>query len=130
MIDHVNIPVRSLAVSEPFFRDVLAVLGVHRLLQDGPAVGFGVDHWAFGIVETERDFPAMHVAFAAHTRDEVDAFYHRALASGGRSNGAPGLRSAYGPGYYAAYVFDPDGHNIEAVHRSMPDSHAAGASAD
>ena len=61
----------------------------------------------------------MHVAFAATERKQVDAFYKAAIAAGGRDNGAPGLR-AYHPGYYAAFVLDPDGNNIEAVHHGVP----------
>ena len=57
----------------------------------------------------------MHVAFAARSRAEVDAFYAAAIAAGGKDNGAPGLRPHYHPNYYGAFVFDPDGHNIEAV---------------
>jgi predicted lactoylglutathione lyase len=56
------------------------------------------------------------VAFAAPGRDAVDAFYAAALANGGRDNGPPGLRPEYHPGYYAAFVLDPDGNNVEAVH--------------
>ena len=59
-----------------------------------------------------------HVAFTAQTRDEVDAFYDAALASGGKDNGPPGLRPHYHPNDYAAFVLDPDGHNIEAVCRN------------
>lgn len=117
MIDHVNIPVRDLAVSEPFYQVVLGGLGLRCVGRDGPAVGFGRDTWSFGIIETAQSFPPMHVAFAAGSRAAVDDFYHQAVAAGGRDNGAPGERSVYGPGYYAAYVIDPDGHNVEAVCR-------------
>lgn len=64
------------------------------------------------------DYPVgapVHVAFAADSREQVDAFHAAALAAGGRENGAPGLRPHYGEGYYGAFVLDPDGHNIEAV---------------
>jgi catechol 2,3-dioxygenase-like lactoylglutathione lyase family enzyme len=57
----------------------------------------------------------MHIAFRAESRAAVDAFYKAAMAAGGRDNGPPGLRPHYQPTYYAAFVFDPDGHNIEAV---------------
>ena len=59
--------------------------------------------------------PPIHVAFRAETRAQVDAFYKAAMAAGGRDNGAPGLRPHYHANYYAAFVLDPDGHNIEAV---------------
>jgi predicted lactoylglutathione lyase len=60
----------------------------------------------------------VHVAFAADRRDQVDAFYDAALTAGGRDNGGPGLRPEYSEGYYGAFVLDPDGHNIEAVHHA------------
>lgn len=56
-----------------------------------------------------------HIAFTARSREQVNAFYHAALAAGGRDNGPPGIRERYGPSYYAAFVIAPDGHNIEAV---------------
>ncbi len=57
----------------------------------------------------------MHIAFAAESRAQVDEFYKAALEAGGKDNGAPGIREMYHPNYYGAFVFDPDGHNIEAV---------------
>ncbi len=74
----------------------------------------GLDDFAVSL-----DYPAgpgVHVCFAAENREQVDAFYAAALAAGGRDNGAPGPRPEYSPGYYGAFVLDPDGHNIEAVH--------------
>lgn len=62
----------------------------------------------------------MHVAFLAESRAAVDAFHEAAVAAGGRDNGAPGLRPRYAEHYYAAFVLDPDGHNIEAVCRLAP----------
>lgn len=117
MIDHVNIPVTLLARSERFYEAALAALGYAVVGRDGPAVGFGTDSWMFGIEESEGHFPPLHVAFAAPSRDAVRAFHATALAIGGHCNGAPGLRDMYGPDYFAAYVLDPDGHNIEAVFR-------------
>ena len=68
-----------------------------------------------GSVTTSGWGEGTHVAFRAKTRAEVDAFHEAALAAGGRDNGGPGLRPHYGPDYYAAFVFDPDGINLEAV---------------
>ena len=62
-----------------------------------------------------HDGHGTHVAFAAHSRTDVDAFYKAAIAAGGRDNGAPGLRLHYHANYYGAFVLDPDGHNVEAV---------------
>ncbi|MEX0349423.1 MAG: VOC family protein [Paracoccaceae bacterium] len=117
MIDHVNIPVRHLARARAFYEPVLEVLGYRFLLQDGPVIGFGDTRWVFGLTETEADFVPLHLAFSARSKAQVDAFHRIGLAGGGVCNGSPGLRDLYGPGYYAGYVIDPDGHNIEAVMR-------------
>jgi len=118
MIDHVNLPVRDLERSRAFYERVLAPLGFRVLGRDGQAVGFGGDAWAFGIVATPPPLVPLHLAFTAASRAAVDRFYEAALAAGGRSNGTPGLRPAYDPDYYAAFVLDPDGHNVEAVCRA------------
>lgn len=117
IIDHVNIPVSDLMRSACFYDDVLAVFGYRRVSRDGAAIGYGIECWNFGIVETGGAFPALHLAFAASAPDQVVAFYEAAMAAGGLSNGEPGIRPRYDPGYFAAFVLDPDGHNIEAVYR-------------
>jgi catechol 2,3-dioxygenase-like lactoylglutathione lyase family enzyme len=117
MIDHVNLPVSSLQTSRAFYEAALAPLDLPFLMEDGGAVGFGASTWSFGIVQESSAFPALHVAFAAKTREAVRAFYRAALDSGATDNGAPGPRPKYGPGYFAAFVRDPDGHNVEAVCR-------------
>lgn len=117
IIDHVNIPVAELERARRFYEDALAPLGYRPILQDGRAFGFGRSNWSFGVVETSPPFPRLHVAFVAHGQREVDEFFEAALRAGGRSNGEPGIRDLYHPNYYAAFVLDPDGHNIEAVFR-------------
>jgi predicted lactoylglutathione lyase len=117
IIDHVNLPVSDLARSRRFYQFSLEPLGYRFVLEDGPAVGFGIENWNFGIIETTATFPSIHVAFVANTRQHVDDFFAAALLAGGRANGAPGLRATYHPEYYAAFVLDPDGHNVEAVFR-------------
>ena len=117
MIDHFNLPVLDLARSRTFYERILTPLGSRFLLQDGQAVGFGAETWQFGIVVTSPPIPKLHVAFRARSRESVDAFYEAALSAGARSNVAPGLRPQYDSEYYAAFVLDPDGHNIEAVCR-------------
>jgi catechol 2,3-dioxygenase-like lactoylglutathione lyase family enzyme len=117
VIDHFNLPVLDLARSRDFYQQVLAPLELRLLAKDGEAIGFGRDTWGFGIVAAPAPIPRLHVAFRAHSRAAVDAFFHAALAAGGASNGPPGLRQQYDPRYYAAFVLDPDGHNIEAVVR-------------
>ena len=82
---------------------------------EGPAWGIGPEGSEdFWIAPGEPTAP-VHIAFAAPDRATVDAFHAAALAAGGRDNGRPGLRPQYHAGYYAAYVFDPDGNNVEAV---------------
>jgi catechol 2,3-dioxygenase-like lactoylglutathione lyase family enzyme len=71
-----------------------------------------IDHVTFGVSDFER---MLHIALRAESRAAVEAFHREALAAGGRDNGGPGLRPQYHPGYYGAFVLDPDGHNIEAV---------------
>jgi len=117
VIDHFNLPVLDLARSRRFFEQALEPLGVRFLMEDGNAVGFGVDTWAFGIVASVPPISRIHVAFRANSRAVVDAFFQSALAAGAKENGLPGDRANYGPNYYAAFVLDPDGHNVEAVFR-------------
>ena len=124
MIDHVGFAVSDIEVSKRFYGAALAPLGVELLMTvtpdmteaGGTALGFGRDGKPFFWVgDNERVGEGSHVAFAVASRGEVDAFHAAALAAGGRDNGAPGLRPHYGPDYYAAFVLDPDGTNIEAV---------------
>lgn len=117
MLDHFNLPVSDLERSRVFYESVLAPLGLRLLARDGTAFGFGEQTWSFGIVACAVPFATVHLAFAAHSRQQVDQFFAAALAAGARPNGPPGLRPVYDPDYYAAFVFDPDGHNVEAVCR-------------
>lgn len=119
MIDHIALDVADIALSRAFYAAALAPLGYKIVAEerDGAStvVMFGVGAPDFVIADKGRPGEANHVAFRAETRAEVDAFHTAALAAGGRDNGAPGLRERYGPAYYAAFVLDPDGFNIEAV---------------
>ena len=123
MIDHVTLNVSDLRKSRLFYESALAPLGY------GVAFGKEGSFWAFdigdGLFEIQRsDGPPpltpTHVAFRVKSRDEVDAFHRAALAAGGRDNGAPGPRPQYAPNYYAGFVLDPDGHNIEAMINPKP----------
>ncbi len=124
MIDHVGIAVRDADVSRRFYEAALKPLGlalIHTLRPDqteagGTVHGFGADDkgW-FWIGDNERVGQGTHIAFRVATRDLVDAFHVAAVAAGGRDNGAPGPRPHYHPDYYAAFVLDPDGINVEAV---------------
>jgi catechol 2,3-dioxygenase-like lactoylglutathione lyase family enzyme len=123
MIDHIGMPVRDLARATEFYLQALAPLGIAIVLRvsaeesgHGAAVGFGAGQKPFfWIGEGERLGGHVHVAFAASSREAVDAFYRAGLAAGGKDNGPPGLRPHYHANYYGAFVLDPDGNNIEAV---------------
>ncbi len=123
MIDHTGVSVSDFRVSRDFYAKALAPLGYEVIGEFSAEVTGHTDVAGFG-VPPKPDFwigagvpnrPVIHVAFRAHTRAQVDAFYAAAMAAGGRDNGAPGLRPHYHPNYYGAFVLDPDGHNIEAV---------------
>lgn len=129
LIDHLQLVVRDLKASKAFYSAIFRVLGV-------PMGGEGEDYfWADELFVSTADSQAAqgtltgrhHLAFQAADRATVDAFYKAALAQGGKDNGGPGERP-YHPGYYAAFVLDPDGNNIEAVYhgeavRSAPSVH-------
>lgn len=129
LIDHIQLVVRDLDKAKAFYTAVLAVLEV-------PLGGEGDGYfWADELVISTASSEAAqgqltgrhHLAFQARDRAMVDAFHQAALAHGGKDNGAPGVRP-YHPDYYAAFVLDPDGNNIEAVYhgqaqRSAPSVH-------
>lgn len=117
MIDHFNLPVSDLPVSSAFYEQALTPLNISPLLKEPDVVGFGKTNWEFGIVLETQGIAAIHLAFIADSVEQVKAFYHAALQAGGQCNGEPGFREEYGAEYYAAYVLDPDGHNVEAVCR-------------
>lgn len=117
LIDHIQLVVKDLSTSQAFYAAIFASLNV-------PMGGNGDGYfWADELFVTAVDSPAAlgaltgrhHLAFQAQDRTMVDSFYKAALTHGGKDNGAPGER-AYHPGYYAAFVLDPDGNNIEAVY--------------
>ena len=123
MIDHIGFAISNMEQSKTFYLDALRPLGIDVIMEvsaeqtgaDAHA-GFGRDNKGFFWIGTgKKPGGGAHVAFTAQTRAEVDSFYRAALAAGGRDNGAPGLRPHYHPNYYGAFVFDPDGNNIEAV---------------
>ena len=119
MFDHVKFGVSDFAASKAFFLAALAPLGV-EIVGEGPPA-YGVEMCTKGgtvslcLCQTEEKPAHLHLAFAAETRQQVEAFYRAALEAGGRDHGAPGLRPNYHANYYAAFVIGPDGHNIEAV---------------
>ncbi len=117
MIAHTSVAVTDYAKSKEFYKKALAPLG-YTLTKDMPeymAAGFydgkNTDFW----IGQKEGGGGTHVAFEAKNKQEVEAFYKAALEAGGKDNGAPGYRKEYWPGYYAAFVLDPDGSNIEVV---------------
>jgi len=119
MFDHVSIGVRDLARTKVFYDAALSPLGYSRLYESDGGLGYGAASVAFWIETVSSPVPVdpksgLHFCFSASTRASVDAFHAAALKAGGTDNGAPGLRKAYGPKYYAAFVIDPDGYRIEA----------------
>ncbi|MCE3290758.1 MAG: glyoxalase/bleomycin resistance protein/dioxygenase [Caulobacter sp.] len=123
LIDHTGIGVADVAASAAFYDAVLGALGWRRTAQLPPetgtdAVSWGIDFPVFWIDRFHPHAQRNHTAFVADSRQAVDAFHAAALATGARSNGAPGLRGGgYPAGYYATFVIDPDGNNMEAVCR-------------
>jgi catechol 2,3-dioxygenase-like lactoylglutathione lyase family enzyme len=123
MIDHTGIGVSNMEQSAKFYDAALRALGLRRVAQmpenEGTnGIGYGDKHPLFWIDVFHPHSVRQHVAFAAKSEREVDAFHAAALAAGGTDNGPPGLRGdGYPPGYYAAFVYDPDGNNIEVVFR-------------
>ena len=120
MIDHVSVAVRDLEKAIAFYDAVLATLGMARLEIRAATAGYGKKYPEFwinlrgGMASVAADSGA-HVAIRTRSTDVVDAFHAAALAAGGASDGAPGMRPQHGEGYYAAFVRDPDGNRIEAV---------------
>ena len=124
MIDHVVLRVRSIERALAFYQAALKPLGHTRRIayegQDGHASLAGLGDAGETYLMLQQGVPhpsAVHLAFTAKTQRAVRAFYDAALEHGGRDNGPPGERLHYFAGYYAAYVLDPDGYNIEAVHQ-------------
>jgi catechol 2,3-dioxygenase-like lactoylglutathione lyase family enzyme len=119
VIDHITVGVSDLARSRAFYEAALAPLGLSeaRTYDVLPGeVEFGPHGLTDFAISTAYPVGApVHVAFAADSREQVDAFHAAALAAGGRDHGAPGPRPEYSERYYGAFVLDPDGHNVEAV---------------
>jgi predicted lactoylglutathione lyase len=114
MIAHTTLAVRHYSKSKTFYATILSTLGYKINMQSGKSAGFSdgknTDFW----ISEEKSVVPTHLAFRARGRKQVDAFHKSGVAAGGKDNGAPGYRD-YSPGYYAAFVLDLDGNNIEAV---------------
>jgi catechol 2,3-dioxygenase-like lactoylglutathione lyase family enzyme len=116
MIAHTSIAVSDYKASKEFYTTVLKTLGYSQNMEYGEAAGFNDgENTDFWIATNEKGVVPQHVAFAAKNKKEVEDFYDAALNAGAKDNGKPGYRKEYWPGYYAAFVYDKDGHNIEVV---------------
>lgn len=120
MLNHISIGVAELARAARFYDAALAPLGYTRLSDSPDAIGYGHDgNAALWVLAAKKPVPpnaesGLHICLDAPSRKAVKAFHAAALSTGGSDNGAPGVRSEYGPNYYAAFVVDPDGYRIEA----------------
>ncbi len=119
MIDHTGIGVADMGRSTTFYDAALGALGMRRVMQMPPdvgsdGIGYGFDFPVFWIDRFHPHSVRQHTGFKADSRADVEAFYAAALKAGGKDNGPPGQRR---PAYYAAFVLDPDGNNMEAVFR-------------
>jgi catechol 2,3-dioxygenase-like lactoylglutathione lyase family enzyme len=130
MIDHVSVRVQDFSRLLTFYREALAPIGYQVIMEYPGAVGLGADGkpdlW---LMQTDQPLNPTHVALSSAGRAPIDAFYSAGLAAGGTDNGPPGLRLDYHPTYYAAYVRDPEGNNIEVVCHMDPNAKAARAAA-
>jgi catechol 2,3-dioxygenase-like lactoylglutathione lyase family enzyme len=117
MYDHIGIKVNDLAASVRFYEQALAPLGHVLCCRDETSAAFGPpDAPALWLYLAAGAAAGVHVALRAADRAAVDRFHAGGLAAGGRDHGRPGARADYSPTYYAAFLLDPDGHNVEAVH--------------
>ena len=119
MFDHVSIGVADIARSKKFYDAVLKPLGYSRLSDGETSLGYGDKAVALWLGATQKPVKAdsdsgLHFCFVAPNRAAVDAFHANALKAGGKDNGKPGVRTDYGPKYYAAFAVDPDGYRLEA----------------
>jgi catechol 2,3-dioxygenase-like lactoylglutathione lyase family enzyme len=121
MLDHVSIQCADLAASATFYDAVLAPLGGRRIMDFGDAVGYGTEFPSFwlGRQQTGDGFRESHLAFRAPDRDAVQAFRDAAVALDAEVLHEPRLWPEYHPGYFGAFVRDPDGNNVEAVHHTF-----------
>ncbi len=129
MLDHVSIGVADMAAAERFYDATMAALGIAKVGVEADWIGYGArcdaDHPDLTYLAIQRGTKpeaasGRHWCFKAASPEAVDAFWQAGLAAGGRDDGAPGLRAGYHPGYYAAFLLDPDGNRVEAVCHRAP----------
>jgi len=121
MLDHVSIQCADVVVSGAFYDTVLGALGGRRVMDFGDTIGYGTDFPTFwlGPHRTGDGFRESHLAFQAPDRDAVQAFFDAAVAAGAEVLHEPRVWPEYHPGYFGAFVRDPDGNNVEAVHHTF-----------
>lgn len=121
MFDHITLTVKDFTESKAFYSKVLLSLELKELFgQDGEFCGFGDTRPFFWIGASDASHQAsapVHIAFSGTSKEQIEAFYHAAIAAGAKDNGKPSYHTEYDAGYYAGFVFDPDGNNIEVVYR-------------
>lgn len=121
LLDHVHLRVADLEASKRFYRAVFTAIGLPDVLHEGPSFFYADELF---VDQADGYTSKVHLAFQASSREVVQAFHRAALEAGGKDNGGPGERR-YHPGYYAAFAFDPDGNNIEAVYHGPSERSAA-----
>jgi catechol 2,3-dioxygenase-like lactoylglutathione lyase family enzyme len=117
VVDHVEVRAADYEVSVRFYATVLAPLGIPSWSEDSDSERV-MCFTRVNVVERKPPTTGLHLCFVARSREEVDAFHRAGVEAGFRSNGAPGYR-AYSPGYYAAFLLDPGGNNVEALYRDV-----------
>jgi catechol 2,3-dioxygenase-like lactoylglutathione lyase family enzyme len=116
MIDHIGVRVSDLGAAARFYDAVFQALGYGRCYEDQDLIGYGSGEEAFfWLHRSNAGASGAHIAFAAPDHRSVERFHAAGLGAGGKDNGAPGPRPDYGPTYFAAFLLDPDGNNVEAV---------------
>lgn len=125
MLNHISLGVQDLDRARRFYDAALAPLGYRCVADGADSAGYGAEQGALWLLQTDSPVPpdpksGLHVCFDAPDRASVDAFHQAGLRSGGGDNGAPGLRTEYGPAYYAAFLVDPDGYRVEAYFGGTP----------
>jgi catechol 2,3-dioxygenase-like lactoylglutathione lyase family enzyme len=116
MLDHIGLRTKKVDALVDFYEACLKPLGYEKVASYDGGAGFGIDKVASLWIGTSKEAPSsVHLAFGSPNRKAVDAFYKAAISHGAKDNGKPGIRADYGAHYYAAFIIDPDGNNVEAV---------------
>ncbi len=116
-LGHIGLPVSDLAKAKTFYDAVAPIIGLELIDASDSFVGYGADDsYEFYLHTGKAGITGLHICFEVDSKEAVDAFHREGLKAGGKDNGAPGIRDDYSPTYYASFLFDTDGNNIEAVY--------------